>query len=246
MQLQAESPAEAAGSAERPDPSKLLLRHVVVKPGFEPIAQALLGNVVLTETLAEALALFNQNGKIQTIVTRNGDVVSPRGFLIGGSKDASSGILAKKHELRELERQGKALEQKLESARLEQRSIEAEFRHLDVELQKLIEQKNQGRENEIEAEKAIYKAAEELKGLLEKEYYYRATVIIGLDQASKILGKVYVLGPVRNQGPVEIPANETFTAGKAILRAGGFGDFVVPAFVGANFNTPFQFLWGSS
>ena len=155
----------AAGSAERPDPSKLLLQHVVVKPGFEPIAQALLGNVVLTETLAEALALFNQNGKIQTIVTRNGDVVSPRGFLIGGSKDASSGILAKKHELRELERQGKALEQKLESARLEQRSIEAEFRHLDVELQKLIEQKNQGRENEIEAEKAIYKAAEELKGL---------------------------------------------------------------------------------
>ncbi len=155
----------AAGSAERPDPSKLLLQHVAVKPGFEPIAQALLGNVVLTETLTEALALFNQNGKIQTIVTRNGDVVSPRGFLIGGSKDAASGILAKKHELRELERQGKALEQKLEIARLEQREIETEVRHLDVELQKLIEQKNQGRENEIDAEKAIYKAAEELRGL---------------------------------------------------------------------------------
>jgi chromosome segregation protein len=85
--------------------------------------------------------------------------------LIGGSKDAASGILAKKHELRELERQGKALEQKLEAARLEQRGIETEVRHLDVELQKLIEQKNQGRENEIDAEKAIYKAAEELRGL---------------------------------------------------------------------------------
>jgi protein involved in polysaccharide export with SLBB domain len=75
------------------------------------------------------------------------------------------------------------------------------------------------------ANKTCKQLAEELKGLLEKEYYYRATVIVGLDQASKILGKVYVLGPVRTQGPVEIPANETFTAGKAILRAGGFGDF---------------------
>jgi polysaccharide export outer membrane protein len=36
---------------------------------------------------------------------------------------------------------------------------------------------------------------------------------------------VYVFGPVRNPGPVEIPSNETFTAGKAILRVGGFGDF---------------------
>jgi len=75
------------------------------------------------------------------------------------------------------------------------------------------------------ANKTCKQLAAEVKGLLEKEYYYRATVVVGLDQASKILGKVYVLRPVRNQGPVDIPANETFTAGKAILRAGGFGDF---------------------
>ena len=67
--------------------------------------------------------------------------------------------------------------------------------------------------------------AAEVKTLLEKDYYHRASVIIGLDSLSKVLGKVYVWGPVRNQGPIEIPANENFTAGKAILRAGGFGDF---------------------
>jgi len=75
------------------------------------------------------------------------------------------------------------------------------------------------------ANKTCKMLAAEVKGLLEKEYYYRATVIIGLNEASKTIGKVYVLGPVRNQGPIDIPANETFTAGKAILRAGGFGDF---------------------
>ena len=73
--------------------------------------------------------------------------------------------------------------------------------------------------------KTCKELASEVKTLLEKDYYYRATVIIGLDALAKVLGKVYVWGPVRTQGPIDIPSNETFTASKAILRAGGFGDF---------------------
>jgi len=75
------------------------------------------------------------------------------------------------------------------------------------------------------AGKTCKELANEVKMLLEQDYYYRATVIIGLDALAKVLGKVYVWGPVRAQGPIDIPANETFTAGKAILRAGGFSDF---------------------
>jgi protein involved in polysaccharide export with SLBB domain len=75
------------------------------------------------------------------------------------------------------------------------------------------------------SDKTCKHVAEELKGLLEKEYYYRATVIIGLDQANKFLGRVYVWGQVKNQGPIDIAVNENLTAGKAIIRAGGFGDF---------------------
>jgi len=73
--------------------------------------------------------------------------------------------------------------------------------------------------------KTCKEVAAELKVLLEKDYYYQATVVLGLDQISRVLGRVYVWGQVRNQGPIDIPANEVFTAGKAILRAGGFGDF---------------------
>ncbi len=73
--------------------------------------------------------------------------------------------------------------------------------------------------------KTCRELADEVKTMLEKDYYYRATVIIGLDSLAKVLGKVYIWGPVRTQGPIEIPANEVFTAGKAILRAGGFTDF---------------------
>jgi len=75
------------------------------------------------------------------------------------------------------------------------------------------------------ADKTCKQLAAELKTQLEKEYYFRATVIIALDLANKLLGRVYVWGQVRNQGPIDIDVNENLTAGKAILRAGGFADF---------------------
>jgi protein involved in polysaccharide export with SLBB domain len=65
-----------------------------------------------------------------------------------------------------------------------------------------------------------------VKGALEREYYYNATVIIAVDRVSeRARGKVYVVGSVRGPGPQEIPADETYTVSKAIIRAGGFGDF---------------------
>ena len=75
------------------------------------------------------------------------------------------------------------------------------------------------------ASKTCRQVALECKAELEKEFYYRATVIIGLDAANRFVGRVYVWGQVRNQGPVDISATENLTAGKAILRAGGFADF---------------------
>ena len=75
------------------------------------------------------------------------------------------------------------------------------------------------------SDKTCKQLAAELKTQLEKEYYYRATVVIALDAANKFLGRIYVWGQVKNQGPIDIAVNENLTAGKAILRAGGFGDF---------------------
>ncbi len=74
-------------------------------------------------------------------------------------------------------------------------------------------------------DKTCKQLAEELKAQLEKEYYHRATVIIALDVANKLLGRIYVWGQVRSQGPIDISVNENLTVSKAILRAGGFADF---------------------
>jgi protein involved in polysaccharide export with SLBB domain len=75
--------------------------------------------------------------------------------------------------------------------------------------------------------KTCKQLALEIKGVLEKNTYRRATVIISLQEINtkRILGKVYVVGQVRQQGPEEIPDDEIFTVSKAILKAGGFSDF---------------------
>jgi len=77
------------------------------------------------------------------------------------------------------------------------------------------------------AGKTSLQLAKEVKGLLEKQLYYQATVIIALEVVNKgrVTGKVYVTGQVRNKGGFEIPGGETLTVSKAILNAGGFSDF---------------------
>lgn len=76
------------------------------------------------------------------------------------------------------------------------------------------------------AGKSCRELAYTVKSALEREYYYHATVIIAVDHISeKSRGRVYVYGSVKGQGPQEIPAGETYTVSKAIIRAGGFGDF---------------------
>lgn len=85
----------------------------------------------------------------------------------------------------------------------------------------------------VVADKNCKELAAELKSALEKDYYYHATVIIGLESISKVVvvkevkepQRVYVWGQVQTQGPVTIPPGEKFTAGKAILVAGGFANF---------------------
>ncbi|HWB59551.1 MAG TPA: polysaccharide biosynthesis/export family protein [Chthoniobacteraceae bacterium] len=74
--------------------------------------------------------------------------------------------------------------------------------------------------------KTCKQLAEEIKAPMEKDYFYKATVIVALDVSSeKSLGRVYVTGNVRNAGPLEIPPDENLTVSRAILRAGGFDQF---------------------
>jgi len=74
--------------------------------------------------------------------------------------------------------------------------------------------------------KTCKELAQEIKPLLEKEFYYKATVIIGLETHSeRALGKFYAMGEVRIPGGVDIPAGELLTVSKAVARAQGFTEY---------------------
>lgn len=73
--------------------------------------------------------------------------------------------------------------------------------------------------------KTCKQLAYELKAALEKDYFYKATVILAVDLKTKSRGRVYLTGAVHEPGPQEIPSDEVLTLGKVILRAGGFTDF---------------------
>jgi protein involved in polysaccharide export with SLBB domain len=77
------------------------------------------------------------------------------------------------------------------------------------------------------AGKTCRQLASQIKGLLEKKLYYTATVMISAQviNRTRVLGKVYVTGQVRNSGTFDIPAGDPMTVSRAILSAGGFSDF---------------------
>jgi polysaccharide export outer membrane protein len=74
--------------------------------------------------------------------------------------------------------------------------------------------------------KTCRELAYDLKPVLEKTYFYKATVIVALDLATlKSPGRVYVSGVVMTPGPQDMPADEVYTLSKAITRAGGVAQF---------------------
>jgi protein involved in polysaccharide export with SLBB domain len=73
--------------------------------------------------------------------------------------------------------------------------------------------------------KTCLELAAQIKAVLEQKYYYHATVVLAVDNMNKTRGKIYLAGRVRVPGYQDIPTDEVFTVSKAILRAGGFGEF---------------------
>ena len=140
-----------------------LLQHVNVKEGFEKIAEAFLGHILVTDNIQMAREIHSSIDRPMTIVTREGDIVSHQGIMIGGSKDKLPGILAKKQELKTIEQQIISHEKRLGAARNQQNIFEVDVRKTETELQQIYENKTSVDKQVIEAEKALYRASEELK-----------------------------------------------------------------------------------
>jgi chromosome segregation protein len=143
--------------------SSMLLSHVQVKNGFEKALEALLGNVAVVSDLKEALRIWNQTDKAQTIVTVDGQLISEQGVMAGGSRDKLSGILEKKREIQELQKGIGMLEEKINLAKKDQEQMEIQVRQLETDLQQQTQEKNHILLMEMDAEKSLFRITEELK-----------------------------------------------------------------------------------
>ncbi len=84
-----------------------LVEMLEVESRFSPVAEAMLGHVMLADDLRSALAASNLNGHGTVFVTRDGDLVMPGRMISGGSAEdshAAVDLAAIESETRELAR----------------------------------------------------------------------------------------------------------------------------------------------
>jgi len=141
---------EGNGRSEKNLPREMdpLLKHVSAPTDFAPLVNLLLGDTFVVADLKEAVNFWSQNGFRGTLVTFEGDVVSPGGILSGGSHgDKERSLFKDKREMSELaqeieklshflkERQAARDEVSLTLQTCQEKVRKLTLRHHQVELQ---------------------------------------------------------------------------------------------------------------
>jgi len=125
------------------------LTIVRTKEHFAGVAQYLLGDVVVVDTMDTALYLWQKNGMHKTIVTLAGEILDPWGAVTGGTVDAGgTGMLAKRREIKDLEHEVVELESRTAGLEEELKTVEAAI--------------NDDTKNEVELAQAIHRMEIEL------------------------------------------------------------------------------------
>jgi chromosome segregation protein len=113
-------------------------------PGYDGLAQSLLADTLVVESLDRALEM-HQSGVKTTLVTLDGDIVDSRGVVTGGSTDAQgAGVLAQKREIRELDEICVGLERDLTAATGRYVQTKTELGHVTRALDQLRHETHDG------------------------------------------------------------------------------------------------------
>ena len=150
-----------------------LTEVVSVPPECHDLLRGLLGGTLLVRTLDTAIRLWNRNGVWNSYVTLDGDVVTADGILIGGEREAGEpGVLARKREIRDLEKEIEGL--RLE---LDRRSrAEEEFRGERASLEERLATFFRGREEA----RSAYAASERVRAVLSETRAQAGALLDGL------------------------------------------------------------------
>jgi len=146
-----------------------LLDLIKARPGYHGVLDALLGSVLVVDTLENALAYYQQaseDGTLPpgaTLVTLDGVVLDGHGALTGGAqKGQGASVLAYKRELREVTAQLDELETRFRTEEEQLVVSRKEQEHLQAKLSELSKAGHQGELQILSLDKDLLKAREEL------------------------------------------------------------------------------------
>ena len=94
---------------------------------YDEIIHRLLGNVVLVDTIDNAIKMAKQYKYAFRIVTLEGDILNPGGAMTGGSIAKTTGFLSRTNKIKELEDEIVGLRQKVELSMQKMRSLQAKM-----------------------------------------------------------------------------------------------------------------------
>lgn len=148
----------------------LAMQLVDFRPEHEMVVQHLLGRVIIAEDLTSALQLAKSNlaRGWKTIVTLEGEVVTPARTISGGSQGKGSGLLKRKRELQKLTGQLEELTRVVNDLMLKGQQTAADIQSLDAEIQHLARDAEKLAGALAEAERGITATQRELRSLEER------------------------------------------------------------------------------
>ncbi|MEN8162163.1 MAG: hypothetical protein ABFS41_18985, partial [Myxococcota bacterium] len=199
-----------------------LLGRVRPRPGFEGVAQALLGRANLVPSLAEAIERYG-DGRIPChFVTPAGDVLTTDGVIRGGGPPGQSGLLTRVREVRELEGEVQRLDEEVSVLETVARRAEADLAHASDELENLRSRHHTAALALASHEKDLDRSRERVKTLGEAQQVRGA-------ERSQLLGEQEELDAERGRLEAALAAarNERVTRQQGLdalgLRVGGAG-----------------------
>ncbi len=146
-----------------------MLDLIKARPGYEAVLDALLGNVLVVETVAQALGYYrvaSEDGSLSPgglLVTLDGVLCDGHGILSGGAqKGQGASVLAQKREIRELSALCADLDRRFREKDEQLAVSKAEQQHLSKQLEDLSRAGHQGEMQILSLDKDLTRSREEL------------------------------------------------------------------------------------
>ncbi len=144
---------------------------------YDGIIQSLLGRTIIIEDMDQAIELAKQNKYAFKIVTLKGDIINPSGVISGGSVPTKTvNILGRAGEIKELEKELKNIEEKIEKLKQEKdnyeksveevleksKTLEENLKEIEIQYATDKQRLNSAEENIAKCENRIQKLKDEL------------------------------------------------------------------------------------